>query len=130
MIVVLFSGVDRPDVDEEEYGRTAARMQEIVASVPGFISYNSYVSDAGESLLVVRFDSLEALEVWRSHPEHLETQQKDRLLWSQEYWVQAAATDHEYHWTNGLGYRSDLREKFVAGSEIQPISEAEHGSQT
>ena len=40
VIVVLFSGIDRPDVDVEEQGRTSARMQEIVASIPGFISYN------------------------------------------------------------------------------------------
>ncbi len=123
VIVVLFSGVDRPDVDEEEYGRTSVRMREIVASIPGFISYNSYVSDAGEDLLVVRFDSLEALHVWRNHPEHLAAQEKDRLFWSQEYWVQAAATDHEYRWTNGVGYRSDLRDMFVTGSEIQPLSD-------
>ena len=130
MIVVLFSGVDRSDVDEEEYGRTSTRMQEIVASIPGFVSFNSYVSDSGENLLVVRFDSLEALEAWRTHPEHLEAQEKDRMFWSQEYWVQAASTDHEYRWTNGVGYRSDLREMFVMGSEIQPLSESQGVSES
>ena len=130
MIVVLFSGVDRPDVDAEEYGRTSVRMQEIVASIPGFISYNSYVSDAGEDLLVVRFDSLEALEAWRTHPEHLEAQDKDRLSWSQEYWVQAASTDHEYRWTRDVGYRTDLREMFVTGSEIPPVSDREGSSES
>ena len=124
MIVVLFSGVDRPDVDLEEYGRASARMQEIVASIPGFVSYNSYVSDDGADLLVVRFDSLESLEAWRTHPEHLETQERDRASWSQEYWVQASSTVREYRWTNGVGYRSDLREMFVAGSEIRPDSES------
>ena len=45
-----------------------------MASIPGFISYNSYVSDDGEELTVARFDSPEALEAWRTHPEHPEAQ--------------------------------------------------------
>lgn len=122
MIVVLFSEVTRPDIDVEESGRTSARMQEIVASIPGFISYNSYVSDDGEDLLVARFDSPEALEAWRTHPEYLEAQEEGRSSWFQEVWVQASSTVHEYRWTEGVGYRSDLREMFVAGSEIQPSS--------
>jgi heme-degrading monooxygenase HmoA len=80
VIVVLFSTVDRPGVNDEEYGRVSTRMQEIVASIPGFISYNSYVSGDGEELGVVRFDTLEALEAWRTHPEHLEAQEMGRSL--------------------------------------------------
>lgn len=41
VIVVLFSEVERPDVDLEEYDRASARMREIVASIPGFVSCNS-----------------------------------------------------------------------------------------
>jgi heme-degrading monooxygenase HmoA len=97
-------------------------MQEIVASIPGFISYNSYVSDDGEEMIVARFDSLETLEAWRTDPEHLETQEEGRSSWFQEYWIQASSTVHEYRWMHGVGYRSDLREMFVAGSEIEPSS--------
>jgi heme-degrading monooxygenase HmoA len=124
VIVVLFSTVDRPEIDAEEYGRASARMHEIVASIPGFISFNSYVSDDGEELLVARFDSLEALEAWRTDPEHLQTQEKGRSSWFKEYWIQASSTVREYRWTEGVGYRTDLREMFVAGSEIQPSPES------
>lgn len=62
VIVVLFSSVDRPDIDADEYGRASARMREIVSSIPGLISFNSYVLDDGEELAVARFDSLEAVE--------------------------------------------------------------------
>jgi heme-degrading monooxygenase HmoA len=120
VIVVLLSTVDRPGIDAEEYGRAAVRMREIVTSIPGFISFNSYVSDDGEELQVARFDSLEALEAWRTDPEHLEAQEKGRSSWFQEYWDQACSTVHEYHWTREGGYESDLREMFVVGSEIQP----------
>ena len=122
MIVVLFSGVDRPDMDAEEYGRASARMREIVASTPGFISFNTYSSADGEELVVARFDSLEAVEAWRSHPEHVATQEKDRALWSQEYWAQTSESVREYHWTNEAGYDSDLREMFMARSEIEPTT--------
>jgi len=49
-------------------------MKEIVVSIPGFMSCNSCVSDDGEDLAVARFESLEALEPWRTHVEHLEAQ--------------------------------------------------------
>lgn len=122
MIVVLFSSVDRPDIDIEEYRQASARMREIVSSVPGFISFNTYVSDVGEGLAVARFDSLEAVETWRNHPEHIATQEKDRSSWSQEYWAQTSESVREYRWTSVTGYQSDLREMFMARSEVRPTS--------
>ena len=38
MIVVLFSTTARGDLDLEDYRRASARMRELVATVPGFIS--------------------------------------------------------------------------------------------
>jgi heme-degrading monooxygenase HmoA len=70
MIVVLFSTAPYEDLDAEAYRRTSARMRELVAAVPGFISYNTYTADSGEGIAVVRFESEEGLEAWRSHPEH------------------------------------------------------------
>jgi hypothetical protein len=52
-----FSDLTRPDIDDEEIDRTSDRTQEIVPSIPGFISLNSYASEDGEELLVARFDS-------------------------------------------------------------------------
>ena len=118
MIVVLFGGRDRTDIDVEAYRQTSGRMAEIVASIPGFISYNTYASEDGEEMVVVRFDSLEALDAWRSHPEHLEAQEKGRSLWSENYWVQVSSTVREYRWTKGLGYHTDHRQRFAAASEI------------
>ena len=130
MIVVLFSGTDRPDVDVDEQGRTSARMQEIVASIPGFISYNYYESESGDGVIVARFDSLDALEAWRTHPAHLEAQEKDRSSFSQTYWVQVSSTVREYRWTRELGYQSDLQDMFTAGSEIPPtVGPAKVGSE-
>ncbi len=95
-------------------------MQEIVSSIPGFISYNAYTDEGGEEMIVVRFDSLDALDRWRNDPEHLETQEKSRALWSEDYWVQVSTTVREYRWTRGVGYHDDHRGVFAAGSEIAP----------
>ena len=124
MIVVVFGGTHRDDIDLEEYGRTSARMQEIVATIPGFISYNTYESDRADDIGVVRFDSLEALEAWRTHPDHLEAQEKDRSSFSENYWIQVASTVREYEWTNTSGYHSDLRKTFAQDSQIKPMVES------
>ena len=118
VVVVLFGGRDRADIDVDDYRQTSERMQEIVASIPGFISFNSYTDEGGEEMIVVRFDSLEALDLWRNDPEHLETQEKSRALWTEDYWVQVSTTVREYRWTRGVGYHADHREVFAAGSEI------------
>jgi heme-degrading monooxygenase HmoA len=124
VIVVLFGSANRPDMDVEAHDATAARMAEIVSSIPGFISYNSYTSEEGDEMAVVRFDSLEALDAWRTQPEHLEAQEKDRALWSERYWIQVSSTVREYQWTRGVGYHDDLRAKFSAGSEIPSSPES------
>ena len=124
MIVVLFGSANRGDVDVEAHRATSERMAEIVSSIPGFISFNSYTSEADDEMAVVRFDSLEALDAWRNHPEHLEAQEKDRSLWSERYWIQVSSVVREYQWTRRVGYHDDLRTKFAAGSEIPSAPES------
>ncbi len=66
----------------EEYAPASARMQAIRGVDPeASVSNNSYVSDEGADLLVVRFDSLESLEDLANALEHLETQARDRASW-------------------------------------------------
>jgi heme-degrading monooxygenase HmoA len=117
MIVVLFSATPRGDLDLEDYRRASARMRELVATVPGFISYNSYRAEDGETVAIVRFDSEEALDAWRFHPEHREAQDKGRHCYYQEYWVQVCSTLREYRFS-GTGREQDLRTLFVEGSTI------------
>lgn len=118
MIVVLFSTTAREDVDVEDYRRTSARMRELVATIPGFISYNVYQGENGEGVAVVRFDSEEALEAWRGHPEHQKAQQKGRSSYYQDYWVQVCSTLREYRFTSDGRYESDLRAMFASDSTI------------
>ena len=63
----------RDDVPLNEYERLGERMYGIVSRIPGFLSVKSFKATDGEELTVFRFSSEEALEAWRTHPEHVET---------------------------------------------------------
>ncbi|HET9780962.1 MAG TPA: antibiotic biosynthesis monooxygenase [Candidatus Dormibacteraeota bacterium] len=123
MVVVLFSINGRDDLDAEDYSRTSARMREIVAGIPGFISYNSYEGEDGDGIVVARFQSHEALKTWRTNAEHLIAQQKGRDSFYSEYWVQVCETVREYRYTPSERYTHDLAHMFRSNSAIraQPI---------
>lgn len=118
MIVVLFSTTPSDDLDVEDFQRTSARMRELVTTIPGFISYNSYQGQDQETVAIVRFDSEEALDAWRSQPEHLQAQEKGRRSYFKEYWIQVCSTVREYRFVDD-GYERDLRTMFVGDSAIR-----------
>jgi heme-degrading monooxygenase HmoA len=118
MIVVLFSTTPREGCDVEAYRRTSAVMRKLVAAMPGFISYTTFTADSGEGTTVVRFGSEEALEAWRTHPEHQQAQAMGRLAYCQQYWVQVCSTLREHRFV-AHDYVPDLAPTFAAGSMIR-----------
>jgi heme-degrading monooxygenase HmoA len=66
----------REDAALDEYGRLGQRMYDIVSNLPGFLSVKSFKADDGEELTIFRFVSDEALEAWRTHPDHVETMKR------------------------------------------------------
>jgi heme-degrading monooxygenase HmoA len=66
----------RDDASLNEYERLGERMYGIVSRLPGFLSVKSFKASDGEELTVFRFASGEALEAWRTHPEHVETMKR------------------------------------------------------
>jgi heme-degrading monooxygenase HmoA len=60
----------------DQYDRLGERMYGIVSRIPGFLSVKSFKAEDGETITVFRFASEEALEAWRSHPEHIETMKR------------------------------------------------------
>ena len=107
MVVVLFELKKRPEADVPEYKAMLARMDEIVTAMPGYISNEDFVSEDGSrDLSIVRFESLEALEAWRTNPEHLEAQRLARELYFESYHIQVLATVREYDFRHGEGRRA------------------------
>ncbi len=66
----------REDAAIDEYGRLGQRMYDIVSNLPGFLSVKSFKAEDGEELTIFRFASEQALEAWRTHPEHVETMKR------------------------------------------------------
>jgi heme-degrading monooxygenase HmoA len=60
----------------DEYGRLGERMYNIVSNLRGFQSVKTYKAEDGEQITIFRFASEEALEAWRTHPEHVETMKR------------------------------------------------------
>src|SRR5215213_7263344 len=63
MVVVVFKITHRPDMPRDDYEQTGNRMVELVQSMPGFLGMDYAATDDGE-LLIVRFESHEALAAW------------------------------------------------------------------
>ena len=98
-VVVFFKTHLRPGADEAEYGRTSRRMHELVEAIPGFISIKGYRSEDGEEIDIVRFKDEEALEAWRTQPEHLATQERGREEFYDHFSVQACRVFREYEFS-------------------------------
>lgn len=101
MMVVLFGTELRPDIDRAEYAARNERMDELVRQIPGFLSVKSYTAEDGDRVVIARFASAEALEAWRSQPEHVEAQRKGRENYYDSYWVQVCETVREYDFHRG-----------------------------
>jgi heme-degrading monooxygenase HmoA len=66
----------RDSASVDEYDRLGERMYEIVSNLPGFQSVKSFKAEDGEEITIFRFASEEALELWRTLPEHVETMRR------------------------------------------------------
>jgi heme-degrading monooxygenase HmoA len=98
-VVALFEHRLRAGVDLPEWEQAFGRMVGLALEVPGFVSVNRYAAADGSAMAVVRFDSVEALESWRSDPEHVRTQQRGREAFFESYRMTVATpVVREYAW--------------------------------
>jgi len=95
MVVVVFRSRLRPGV-EQEIEATDARMAELAATMPGYVSYRQYVSADGEGVAVVEFESHETAAAWRAHPEHREAQRLGKERWFTEYRITVCDAVRDY----------------------------------
>ncbi len=84
MIVAIFRARVRAE-NADEYYALADEMGKIAHAMPGFISWKGYFAEDGERVSVHEWESAEALEAWRSHPEHLRIQELGREKFYDEY---------------------------------------------
>jgi len=82
MVVIVFRSHLREGADLALLEQLGQRMATLAQAMPGFKSYKDFQAEDGEALTLVEFDSLQALQAWRDHPEHQAAQQmaRDALL--------------------------------------------------
>ena len=103
MIVLLFKSQLRTDIDAQDYRATRTRMMDLVDKIPGFVSYKTFRADDGETLAIAKFNSEEALEAWRNHPEHVAVQRRGHEEFYESYWIQVCRTVRDYGWSRAEG---------------------------
>jgi heme-degrading monooxygenase HmoA len=95
MIVAMFRIYLKPQANLEELGVLHQKMQAIVTTMPGFISVKMFTAEDGEVLALAEFDSLDALQAWKEHPEHIVAQQRGREEFLAAYRVQVCSSIRE-----------------------------------
>jgi heme-degrading monooxygenase HmoA len=94
MVMAIFRSRLRRE-DAAEFQELAARMLELARSMPGFISYQLYVSEDGERCSVIEFESREHLQAWREHPDHREAQRLGRERYYEAYSLHVGEPERE-----------------------------------
>ena len=102
MVVVVFRIRLRPDLDVAAYEAMGERMVQLVGAMPGFLGMD-YAEVEGGELLVARFESHEALEAWRTQPEHLEAQRAGRERFFQHYSIEVCDEVRSYDFDAAAG---------------------------
>ena len=83
MIIVVFRIHVNPEANLEKLGAVSEAMLTLFGEMPGSICVKDYSAQDGEMLVLAEFDSLEAVDAWKAHPEHLIAQQR----WQEEFFA-------------------------------------------
>jgi heme-degrading monooxygenase HmoA len=95
MIVAMFRTYLKPRANLDELGALHQKMHAIVSNMPGFISVKMFTAEDREVLALAEFDTLDALQAWKEHPEHVVAQQRGREEFFAAYRVQICSTIRE-----------------------------------
>ncbi len=88
MIVVVFRARTKSSANIEKLGALIGRMVELVNDIPGFISVKSFSAEDTETVFIAEFNSLESINAWKKHPEHLAAKKQGREDFFADYQVQ------------------------------------------
>jgi heme-degrading monooxygenase HmoA len=77
---VIFSSTLK-DLKNENYHATAERMEVLVRNMPGFLGMESKRDSQGQGVTISYWKSLEDIQRWKEHPEHLTAQSRGKSEW-------------------------------------------------
>jgi heme-degrading monooxygenase HmoA len=106
MVITVFRSRLRTEANQE-YERWAHRMNELAASMPGFISIKTFAAEDGERVSIVEFESEATHAAWRDHPEHREAQRLGRERFYSEFQIQVCTPLRRCDFSRPPGRRED-----------------------
>ncbi|MFF5365987.1 antibiotic biosynthesis monooxygenase family protein [Streptomyces sp. NPDC013187] len=99
--VAVFTAVRTQD--QHGYSETAARMEDLVKDVPGFLGMDYAQTPGGPAITVGYFRDADALTQWRCNAEHRAAQMRGRAQWYQSYTLHVAKVER----SNGFARAED-----------------------
>ena len=98
MILSVLRSRLKPNI-QDEYAPLSKRMSELAPTIAGYISHKGFVAEDGERITIVEFDSEEALERWRTHPEHVDAKRRGYREFYTFFSYQICSVMHARSWT-------------------------------
>ncbi len=92
---VIFSNT-HTGADETDYAQTAAQMEALAKTMPGYLGFESARNEDGFGIAVSYWDSEEAIANWKHHAEHREARKRGRDHWYSDYIVRVAKVERAY----------------------------------
>lgn len=94
-LAVIFTNRQVPGV-HPDYDRTAAHMVELARQIDGFLGIESVRGDDGTGITVSYWRDEDAIERWRSDPEHLDAQAAGQDAWYSWYELRVARVERAH----------------------------------
>lgn len=91
---VIFS--NKRALGDNGYGETATAMEELAATMPGYVGFESARNEDGFGIAVSYWESEEAIANWKRQAEHLIAQRRGREEWYTDYTVRVAKVTRSY----------------------------------
>jgi len=129
---VLFQIRPRPGLDTAAYEAAFVHMVELVSQIPGFVSIDGFAAEDGTELAVARFETEEAIRIWRDQPDHIQTRERGRREFFAAYDITIAEEKHHYDWSldrDGVQPSAGGRQRLAEQAPLD-TSALRHGAPT
>jgi heme-degrading monooxygenase HmoA len=92
---VIFTSL-RSEREEDAYGETAARMEQLAAGQEGFLGIESVRDADGFGITVSYWRDEAAMKTWKRNAEHLVAQRRGREDWYRAFRVRVCRVERDY----------------------------------
>ena len=98
MHVVIFRST-RTTNEDELYAEWARRTESAVVTIPGYVShFGFWDAKTRRGVTVAYFDSEEAVQAWRDHPDHVTARRLGHEHFYEDFSLEVARVERSYDW--------------------------------